>query len=477
VLRPLDSETPQLHNCRVSQSVLNKLIATLVFESGSAFRIVTSTYFKRLIKPLAPELEVPSPKRVGDELLEEAYDELMDELIKELSEQPYIGLVLDGLRGLKHEKLINFVAVGPNFAPVHLKTIAVTIISQTGKFLADLILSVVDWLEKFIGVGKVATITSDNAPNMEKSWSIIESTRGILCNGCAAHTLNLLLQDIAKLDAVNRVTSGAETITTYFMRRSQLLARLKAEKAEMNRSDSSNVYGRTLTIPVVTRWYSSYQCLVNVIRNREAITRVFDDEDFMEPLKGTKKRQLQLPPLSRAPTSTQKSKRTKKKSQKAREAQEAQVAKENATKSPKAIAFARVEKVVRDDDFLQKGEQVIQLLKPIIKKLGLMEPDRCCISLIYLGFRDLLWNPTYCEPRFLETTANQIRFLIKSRWDNTHRDAMGIAYYLDPSQDPRDFVGSDRHKTKSRFVKWRSGWGTQKTRLSRPSTRLECFGI
>ncbi|EGZ17280.1 hypothetical protein PHYSODRAFT_498359, partial [Phytophthora sojae] len=228
----------------------------------------------------------------------------------------------------------------------------------------------VDKLDAIVGESKVSSVTTDNAPNMEKAWGILESTRGLLCNGCAAHVLNLLLQDVAKMDEIKRVAAGAEAITAYFMGRQQLLA-----------------------------W--------------------------------------------------RRSTRSKKKTKKAQEAE----AQRKKKQELKAAVFQNVDNLVRDEDFWMKGEQVIQLLEPIIKKLQLLESDHCYISMAYWAFRDLLKQPIYCDPTFLVSTAKAILVQIEARWNKVHTDAMCIAFFLDPAQDPNGFVGKDRKNSKKQIRK------------------------
>ncbi|OWY95114.1 hypothetical protein PHMEG_00034968 [Phytophthora megakarya] len=295
--------------------------------------------------------------------------------------------------------------VCPNRKPVYWTSIATGAESQTGEYMAKLIGGVVDDIEEVLGQGKVATVTTDNAGNMEKSWRILEKTRMLLCNGCSAHTLNLLLQDVGKFDVVRRVISKAERLANYFLKRHLLLARFHEEKRKMTQLGGTP-YRRTFTLPVETRWYSTYECLLNVINNKETVTRVFDDDDFMEQYKGAKKRRLQ---------------------------------------------------------FWVDGGRVLKLLEPIIKKLGLLESDNCCISLVYWSFKDLLNNELYRAPTFLAETALAIREKIQERWDNSHTDAMGITLYLDHTKDPNGFTGTDRADTKKqiRIVAKRLGFSQE----------------
>eukprot|EP00644_Phytophthora_capsici_P006750 jgi/Phyca11/561897/estExt2_Genewise1.C_PHYCAscaffold_80174 len=250
----------------------------------------------------------------------------MEKLVEALKKCPFVGLVLDGCSSVSHEKKLNFV---------------------------------VDEIEAAVGkVGFVAGVNTDNAKAMQRAWEILEDKRGIICAGCGAHTLNLLLQDIGKLDIIKEVVEKAVRVATYFISRHLLLARLETERSERKRGS--------------------------------------------EPTQHVE-----------------------------------------ATPPPAQSEYEIVEEIVQDESFWKLGKQVIKLLAPIVKAIGLLEADGCSSGMTYWCFVHLLKKAVYREPMFLADTASRIVELINDRWNFLHTDAMAIAFLLDPTKDPADFVGND----------------------------------
>ncbi|KAJ8544394.1 hypothetical protein ON010_g11872 [Phytophthora cinnamomi] len=192
--RDVEQQQQQHQSCTVSQDQLDKLVVDCIYESASPFRHAALPSFIRIFSALCPNLRVPTPKDIGGHLLDFAHDKMMQEKNSMMAGQAHVGVSYDGWANPKREKLVNVVVPAPNMAPVHVCTIATGAESQTGPYMAMLMVRVVDWLGDIIGAGKIATITTDNAPNMKKAWEIIEAECGISCNGCAAHTINLLLK-------------------------------------------------------------------------------------------------------------------------------------------------------------------------------------------------------------------------------------------------------------------------------------------
>jgi hypothetical protein len=178
------------------------------------------------------------------------------------------------------------------------------------------------------------------------------------------------------------------------------------------------MFNQTLTLPVATRWYSANNCLVSVIKNREAIVGVFEDSEFMEQYKRKSKRKTN--------PSTGKRKRS--------------------AKSQQDNEFQVVSGIAEDASFWLLGKRVMKLLAPIIEKIGLLETDSSSVSLIYSSFLDLLNHPVYAEPQDLGDTVSSIKACIEDRWKFLHTDAMGIAFLLDPTKDSGDFIDDDCNK-------------------------------
>jgi hypothetical protein len=95
------------------------------------------------------------------------------------------------------------------------------------------------------------------------------------------------------------------------------------------------------------------------------------------------------------------------------------------------MKLADANAVVQDPQFWELGKQVLKLLAPIVKKIGLLETDGCSIGMVYATFVHLLKYLRYCRPTFLVDTADAILDLIQSRWNFLHTDTMGVGFLLD----------------------------------------------
>jgi hypothetical protein len=114
--------------------------------------------------------------------------------------------------------------------------------------------------------------------------------------------------------------------------------------------------------------------------------------------------------------------------------------------SNKNAEFDAVESIVQDDEFWALGKQVMKLLAPVSETIGLLKTDGCSLGMVYASFVGLLNRPVYCEPQVLEDTATGILECSKDRWEFLHTDAIAIAFLLDPTKDPADFVDDDCSK-------------------------------
>ena len=91
---------------------------------------------------------------------------------------------------------MSYVALIPNRKPLYYGYRDTEGISQTSERIAEDILDMIDE----IGKNKVVALVSDNASNMRGAWTIVERKYPhIFANGCAAHVLNLLIQDLCKV--------------------------------------------------------------------------------------------------------------------------------------------------------------------------------------------------------------------------------------------------------------------------------------
>lgn len=61
----------------------------------------------------------------------------------------------------------------------------------------------------------VAGVLTDNAENQVKSWKLLKLNRPIFGGGCAAHTLNLLMNDVLEDTYITSIVSRAMLIIRF----------------------------------------------------------------------------------------------------------------------------------------------------------------------------------------------------------------------------------------------------------------------
>lgn len=123
-------------------------------------------------------------------------------------------------------------------------------------------------IDKF-GPYNFTGLVSDNASNMKAAWKVVESSYPhISTYGCLAHGLNLLLQDILKIDEIAEIIDSAKQIIKAF-RNSHILKAILAEKQGAQKI--------SLKLPNATRWLSTESCLNSIIVNQQFLKEVAID--------------------------------------------------------------------------------------------------------------------------------------------------------------------------------------------------------
>ena len=84
--------------------------------------------------------------------------------------------------------------------------------SHTGEYIAEKISDVIQEVKEECGKTTIAVVT-DNTSNMKKSWRLLEDKYpDLTCYGCAAHSLNLVLSDLLKLELQNKLKIKAKLL-------------------------------------------------------------------------------------------------------------------------------------------------------------------------------------------------------------------------------------------------------------------------
>jgi hypothetical protein len=138
---------------------------------------------------------------------------------------------------------------------------------KDGKYIFDL----VDRCIQEIGEEHVVQVVTDNASVNTAAASLLAAKRpSIFWNGCAAHCLDLMLEDLAKIGAVEETISSAKHVTAFLYAHTRVLDLMR------------KFLGKDLVRSGVTRFATAYLNLKSLQDNKKDISRLFRSDELNE---------------------------------------------------------------------------------------------------------------------------------------------------------------------------------------------------
>ena len=245
-----DSITPQ------HSTVVDESLGRLIYGLGLPFSLVESPFFEAFVRALRPAYHLPCRNKVSGDWLDKHYDRIREQVNTEIEKASSLTLVLDGWTNRRNEAVIGFSVATPK--PVFLKALFPGAARYTAGFFFEETSAVI----RELGAARVSAVVTDNAAAMKAMWRRIElSFPGMICFGCAAHSLNLLLLDIFKMETPKRLLKMCKSLCATFAYSPQSDAVLKSTR-------EAHGIGSGLVEPVKTRWSSYVACLRSVLTNK-----------------------------------------------------------------------------------------------------------------------------------------------------------------------------------------------------------------
>ena len=122
----------------------------------------------------------------------------------------------------------------------------------------------------FVGPENVVHMVTDNAANYVAAGRLLEQEfRTISWSPCAAHCLNLILQDIGKLDEVSDVVTHASKITKYIYNHCYALHLMRKHTG-----------GREILRPAPTRFATNFIALQSILAQKDALRAMVTSREW-----------------------------------------------------------------------------------------------------------------------------------------------------------------------------------------------------
>ncbi|XP_047989603.1 zinc finger BED domain-containing protein 4-like [Leguminivora glycinivorella] len=180
-----------------NEKEVHKALARAVYVTGQPLSIFEHPLWKQALQLLKPDFNPPSRKMLSTVLLEEEYEDVKQKVTEKIKDANVLHLAADGWTNVRKDSIINIIIYTPK--PYFHSSIDTQNNRHTAEYMSERISQTMDE----IGSSKFLGIITDNAANMKKCGKLLtdqyENTTWV---GCLAHTLNLLIGDVLKIDTV-----------------------------------------------------------------------------------------------------------------------------------------------------------------------------------------------------------------------------------------------------------------------------------
>ncbi|KAL4394203.1 hypothetical protein AHAS_Ahas02G0128500 [Arachis hypogaea] len=239
-------------------------------DASVPFNAVNSAYYQPMIDAIAnmgAGYKGPNYQRVRGYLLSKLVEDVkkMIEGYHVIWKQTGCTIMDDGWTDRCRRTLINFLVYCPK-GTVFLKSVDASHISKTAEVLFKLLRDVV----LFVGPENGVHVVMDNAANYVAAGRLLESEfPRLYWSPCAAHCINLMLQDIGKFVEVTETVSQVSIITKYIYNHCHPLYLMRQFTG-----------GREILRPAPTRFATNFIALQSILAQKDALRAMVTSREW-----------------------------------------------------------------------------------------------------------------------------------------------------------------------------------------------------
>ncbi|XP_058002223.1 uncharacterized protein LOC110636882 [Hevea brasiliensis] len=253
-----------------AKSAANADIARWMYDAAIPFNTVNYPSFQVMVESTGQfgiGMKTPSFHEVRVPLLNEEVVEVKNSLKSYEEEWAKYGcsIMADGWTDKKQRTLINFL-VNSRKGTVFMESVDVSEYSKTGNKMYELLNGFVER----VGEANVIQVVTDNANNRVLAGKLLETKcPHLYWTPCAAHCLDLMLEDIGKIPKIHNTIKRAVTLNGYIYIRPGVVNMLRHFTGE-----------RELIRPAVTRFATAFLTLQRIHKHKENLRKMFTSEEW-----------------------------------------------------------------------------------------------------------------------------------------------------------------------------------------------------
>ncbi|XP_058097309.1 uncharacterized protein LOC131242586 [Magnolia sinica] len=229
-----------------------------------------SPHFKNMIEEVqraGPGVKPPTPQEILGVYLDREHEEMQAWVrgLKPNWKQYGVTIMCDGWTGPTKLSIINFM-VYCRGQPVFLKSIDASARIKDHEYIYALLKGVIRDVES----QNVVQVVTDNGSAFVKAGRKLMRKFNIYWTPCAAHCIDLMLEEIGQRDSVRKTIQDARKVTNFIYNHSWLLAAMR------------ECCGGDIVRPGATRFATNFIALDSLYRHRVGLRNLFRSERYME---------------------------------------------------------------------------------------------------------------------------------------------------------------------------------------------------
>ena len=252
-----------------AKQIVDDHIADFFYENGIPLNAINSRSWEIMVESIGqygPGLRSPSYHELRVPLLDRAVNRTAELRKKHEEAWKEYGCTLmsDGWTDTSHRHLINFLANSPA-GTFFLGSVDASSEVANAQMLADLLEKQIDK----IGREYVVQVVTDNGSNFKAAGRLLmERIPHLFRTPCAAHCLDLMLEDIGKIKEFNTCINMAKKVCRFIYKHGRVLDQMRDK------------IGGDLVRPAVTRFATSFLTLASMHRHRNGLRALFVSEEW-----------------------------------------------------------------------------------------------------------------------------------------------------------------------------------------------------
>lgn len=254
-----------------AKQIVDDHIADFLYENKIPLNVVNSRSWEIMLESIGqygPGYQGPSYHDVRVPWLERAVERTSSLRSKhEESWKEYgCSLMSDSWKDIRGRHLINFLANSPA-GTYFLCSIDASSETANANMLADLLEKQIDK----IGRENVVQVVTDNGANFKAAGGLLmERIPHLFWTPCAAHCLDLLLEDIGKIKSFNTCINQARKVSRFLYMHGRLHTLMRDK------------IGGDLVRPGITRFATSFLTLSSMHKHRNGLRSLFVSEEWQQ---------------------------------------------------------------------------------------------------------------------------------------------------------------------------------------------------